>query len=1437
MHSSSSSSSTSSSTRTVQQQQSYSHTSYTQSSSRSPDRAVFHHSYSSSSTSANSSSGSGFGGGSGGSGVGAIGGAGGSSLGIGGPRSQEALPFFASSTTTSSRSTGSKGPTRCLTTMRRSKILYWLLGLMVVVAMGMVLMHAQTGPSQSSALANPLAKTLFASGNPAAAAERSAQIIAAAAAVPAIVPAKTPDTVTAPAAAAVAVVPAVTASTPMPLIPIKPRFPRKPLPEEILAKVKQEAVILEESRAKIQAILQRVRNPQPLPSSWKKMNRRAAIMYIDKGQSSIFREQLDWWIYTWHAIGLSSPASAFDIVVLVDPEAAHVLHPECEQLPPNPEVNLVLEDDAPGKCFYEFLVGIHDRTNKAYDNYMNSMECVYNPVAKFLLRYKTLLRTDIDTFPTPRLNDLYPNSTLCTIRPHGYTFGQARSELHRAAEAIGFQHQGWHEMASSWFGPAEQVVALAELTVESGVFLKNFLFGSGSNCKVPADLKDNDYPCEWGSGVYEGVLLLYSQEFALNMIWTPDDHRTSMKMGWQFDLGTTFAGSSACSCYHLHIHHGEDMFSKFMFHMHRYDNEDLSKTDIRQIPGYSFFMAMNGNKRGTNTMLPAKLVEGPLRDMCKSTYRTDKASFMISRAADNLCLASTATDDGRLHWADCNPFDNRQLFYHEESQIRQGLWLCLRQTDHSSPANEVKEVGSVACTMWLDRGAGNQNWNFSPMGHLITGHSNLCMTVPSHGQAAHTPFYPLLESCRFNDTAQLFQFRDAETLRNERLGAAAPADPDKETLIKLVDKASLCLGWRENSMQAVTTLPCADVEGTQAWILRENGMLTSVLRSGVRTGLCLGLSGTRVVSPCISANAAALWDRGTATGSSTTLIQRSTKSCLTSGGASVTLTVSACNTASASKQTWTISPAAFSSVGSRTAVGAKIPESELVQIIQDEGRCLDRFGPSAIFSYGCQTGSINQLWARIGSTHLAAVEKSGTEYTVLNSCLTLGDPIGTSPCDLNAVTQKWQLNKGLFFSMRTPSVCLVRNDKNLVASGECVMNIMTLFGMRHLVSGPGSYIEKPGWMAYGNDVRQIQQTTDHLHKALEQRRRSAHAVAPASAAATSGRRAIVLYIDDDAKPPYIAWWLFAWDQAGLKDAGIDLIFFAAPTNAPLVPSDCMHVKEPLDVSPYAPGRCMRKILPKLAFRKRHYFPFLDRFECLVSSQSHFLKLYSHILRAELNSMPTPALRSWVPASLQVSIASDAPTYLTPESQAVITKEAARLNITHRGVWKAGLTWYGPTADVLTLARFTLLLSRSLQFSLFGVASACSAPVALRGAAAAYCGDVASQEFTITMLAVPLALNELFTPDQITAARAAADKWEGSTTTGNTCNSMVLRPSELAAAKTTAFSAAAHLQQMYKDKNPEPASLTSAAEYATYIAVSSLKNPALVTTRPLDNLCK
>ena len=103
-------------------------------------------------------------------------------------------------------------------------------------------------------------------------------------------------------------------------------------------------------------------------STGEKKNRRAVVLYMDRGKSGnsssppfsisdvlrAGKQQLNWWIKAWQFSGLDEPAEAFDIVVMAHPSVVADIADQCTLV--TPQFSAMF--NGTGKCFYKPYIGL-----------------------------------------------------------------------------------------------------------------------------------------------------------------------------------------------------------------------------------------------------------------------------------------------------------------------------------------------------------------------------------------------------------------------------------------------------------------------------------------------------------------------------------------------------------------------------------------------------------------------------------------------------------------------------------------------------------------------------------------------------------------------------------------------------------------------------------------------------------------------------------------------------------------------------------------------------------------------------------------------------------------------------------------------------------------------------------------------------------------------
>ena len=158
------------------------------------------------------------------------------------------------------------------------------------------------------------------------------------------------------------------------------------------------------------------------------------------------------------------------------------------------------------------------------------------------------------------------------------------------------------------------------------------------------------------------------------------------------------------------------------------------------------------------------------------------------------------------------------------------------------------------------------------------------------------------------------------------------------------------------------------------------------------------------------------------------------------------------------------------------------------------------------------------------------------------------------------------------------------------------------------------------------------------------------------------RRAAVFYLDrDPASLAQLRWWLYAWHQAGLDTAAqaLDVVVFTHPRAVAQLPEECRLVTENFEPEAAGPGQCLYRELLPLSERNPKYYNHLNSLECLASPNvSEFLTKYRVLIRADLDTFPTPALADLWPRDLLCNAHAGTNHNLRSINQAIVDTAAA-----------------------------------------------------------------------------------------------------------------------------------------------------------------------------------
>ena len=204
------------------------------------------------------------------------------------------------------------------------------------------------------------------------------------------------------------------------------------------------------------------------------------------------------------------------------------------------------------------------------------------------------------------------------------------------------------------------------------------------------------------------------------------------------------------------------------------------------------------------------------------------------------------------------------------------------------------------------------------------------------------------------------------------------------------------------------------------------------------------------------------------------------------------------------------------------------------------------------------------------------------------------------------------------------------------------------------------------------------------------------------------RRAAVFYLDKVSSGlAMLRWWLAAWRLIGLDRAeeGFDLVFMTHPANVANLPSDCHLVTDSFSLNYTAPGQCLYRPYLGIAYRDKSYDPYMNSQECLYGPGSEFLSQYNILLRADLDTFPTPRFLGYWPQGIIVD-----KNYYTnfglDTIKTAIRSLACSAGIEHRGWFNPGSTWYGDARRLRNMAKITVALNKFGRAQMFGPGTAC-----------------------------------------------------------------------------------------------------------------------------------
>ena len=135
---------------------------------------------------------------------------------------------------------------------------------------------------------------------------------------------------------------------------------------------------------------------------------------------------------------------------------------------------------------------------------------------------------------------------------------------------------------------------------------------------------------------------------------------------------------------------------------------------------------------------------------------------------------------------------------------------------------------------------------------------------------------------------------------------------------------------------------------------------------------------------------------------------------------------------------------------------------------------------------------------------------------------------------------------------------------------------------------------------------------------------------------------------------------------------------------------------------------MYKELPPISERDHKYENYLNSQECLFNNASNFLKSYKILIRADLDTFPTPRMVGYWPKDV-ICNRNAGTTHYRENIESAIIATAAASGIEHQHWHNTDSAWMGPSLRIITLSKLTTYLARFTRAHMFGPGTVCRCP--------------------------------------------------------------------------------------------------------------------------------
>lgn len=324
---------------------------------------------------------------------------------------------------------------------------------------------------------------------------------------------------------------------------------------------------------------------------------RGAIVYLPKegflgrkGNDRLFVDQAKWFLRSWEETRhhLNS-FDRIDVLIVVSDDtlakAQEVLHRwDCQP-------TIRRDRNQPSACrLIPGFVPLHERENEVLSSYRfaNSIDCVLHAASRKAVEgYDKILRTDLDTFLTPRFAKWMPEKFIVGQGAFCYPQFDTCNRLHTIADRLGLTPTNASavvdNIGSTWYGDPVTMIYCSQTSMDVMRYLWEYEFNATE------DKEKRGWP-HW----FSGVTSMYAGNIAIN--YCAGGNVGFEKRADIIDFPST-SDESTWEAVHIHTWQNTKDFSKLVYRDGGYKHTKVDGLNLNVTRDYAMFMALDGNRK------------------------------------------------------------------------------------------------------------------------------------------------------------------------------------------------------------------------------------------------------------------------------------------------------------------------------------------------------------------------------------------------------------------------------------------------------------------------------------------------------------------------------------------------------------------------------------------------------------------------------------------------------------------------------------------------------------------------------------------------------------------------------------------------------------------------------------------------------------------------